>query len=198
MNIKTADRLLELRKAYGYSQETLAEKIGVSRQAISKWERGESSPDTDNLIALANVYGITLDELLEGEKPIKKSVKEDEKPKEEKPKRKAVFGSLGKALFKFPFPLVAAAVYVGLNLFVHLWHPSWLIFLLIPIYYHFAGACCTKSKKGFLFALPVPEIVILLYLCVGFAFSQWGAGAILFIIIPIYYWVVAFYKKSKE
>lgn len=198
MNIKTADRLLELRKAYGYSQEALAEKIGVSRQAISKWERGESSPDTDNLIALANVYGITLDELLEGEKPIKKSVKEDEKPKEEKPKRKAVFGSLGKALFKFPFPLVAAAVYVGLNLFVHLWHPSWLIFLLIPIYYHFAGACCTKSKKGFLFVLPVPEIVILLYLCVGFAFSQWGAGAILFIIIPIYYWVVAFYKKSKE
>lgn len=195
MDIKTADRLLELRKANGYSQEALAEKIGVSRQAISKWERGESSPDTDNLIALANIYGITLDELLEGEKAVKKSVKNETSPKEDKPKRKAIFGSIGKSLFRFPFPLIIAAAYVALNLFVHLWHPSWIIFLLIPIYYHFAGACFTKSKKGFLFALPVPEVIALIYLCVGFAFSQWGRGAILFIIIPIYYWVVAFYKK---
>ncbi len=52
MREETAKRLFEYRKAYGYSQEELAEKIGVSRQAISKWERGESSPDTENLIAL--------------------------------------------------------------------------------------------------------------------------------------------------
>ncbi len=66
MNIETAKRLFEYRKANGFSQEELAEKIGVSRQAISKWERSESSPDTDNLIALANLYGITIDELLNG------------------------------------------------------------------------------------------------------------------------------------
>lgn len=198
MNIKTADRLLELRKANGYSQEALAEKIGVSRQAISKWERGESSPDTDNLIVLANVYGITLDELLDGEKAVKQSVQDEKKQKENKPKRKAIYGSVGKALFKFPFPLVLVAIYVGMNLFVHLWHPSWIIFLLLPIYYHFAGACCAKSKKGFLFALPVPEVIILLYLSLGFSFSVWGQGALLFIIIPIYYWVVAFYKNTKE
>lgn len=72
MNIETATRLYEYRKAHGYSQEELAAKIGVSRQAISKWERSESSPDTDNLIALAQLYGVSLDTLLMGdEEPAK-------------------------------------------------------------------------------------------------------------------------------
>lgn len=64
MNIAIADRLLRLRKAHGFSQEELAEKIGISRQSVSKWERAEASPDTDNLIALARLYGVSLDELL--------------------------------------------------------------------------------------------------------------------------------------
>ena len=66
MNIKTANRLCELRKAHNLSQEELADKLGVSRQAVSKWERSESSPDTDNLIQLAALYNISLDELLNG------------------------------------------------------------------------------------------------------------------------------------
>ena len=64
MNIEIANRLVELRKKNGYSQEELAEKIGISRQAVSKWERAESSPDTDNLIALSRLYQVSLDELL--------------------------------------------------------------------------------------------------------------------------------------
>ena len=70
MTISTADRLVQLRKENGLSQEALASKLGVSRQAISKWERAEASPDTDNLIALAEIYGITLDALLDSEKEI--------------------------------------------------------------------------------------------------------------------------------
>ena len=66
MNQKTADRLVELRKNAGYSQEELADTIGVSRQAVSKWERCESSPDTDNLIELARLYKVSLDELING------------------------------------------------------------------------------------------------------------------------------------
>lgn len=78
MNIETAKRLYEYRKANGYSQEELAEKIGVSRQAISKWERSESSPDTDNLIALAKLYGVSVDTLLTGEsKPEKAQAEEN-------------------------------------------------------------------------------------------------------------------------
>lgn len=66
MNIETANRLLKYRKKHHLSQEELAAKIGVSRQAVSKWERAEASPDTDNLILLAQIYGVTLDELLTG------------------------------------------------------------------------------------------------------------------------------------
>ena len=67
MNIEIANRLVELRKSHGYSQEALAAKLGISRQAISKWERAEASPDTDNLMALAQLYGTTLDALVNTE-----------------------------------------------------------------------------------------------------------------------------------
>lgn len=72
MTLETANRLFELRKKHNLSQEELAEKLGVSRQAVSKWERSEASPDTDNLIALAKIYGLSLDELIYGEKEEKK------------------------------------------------------------------------------------------------------------------------------
>ena len=64
MNVEVAQRLAELRRTKGYSQESLANELGLSRQAVSKWERAESSPDTENLIALAKLYGVSLDELL--------------------------------------------------------------------------------------------------------------------------------------
>lgn len=67
MDPAMAQRLVDRRKAAGLSQEALAAQLGVSRQAVSKWERSESSPDTDNLIALAALYGVSLDELLYGE-----------------------------------------------------------------------------------------------------------------------------------
>lgn len=66
MNIETANRLIEYRKKNGLSQDQVAEKIGVSRQAVSKWERAEASPDTDNLIMLSKLYNVSLDELING------------------------------------------------------------------------------------------------------------------------------------
>ena len=68
MDIKIANRLTEVRKNHGMSQGDLADKLGVSRQAISKWERGESSPDIDKVFALADIYCTSLDELLGYEK----------------------------------------------------------------------------------------------------------------------------------
>ena len=78
MNVETANRLMQYRKKAGLSQEELADKLGVSRQAVSKWECAESSPDTDNLIALSRIYGISLDELINGEsEPKAKAMKDD-------------------------------------------------------------------------------------------------------------------------
>ncbi len=64
MNIEIANRLQQMRKKNNLSQEELAAKMGVTRQAVSKWERAESAPDMENLILLAKLYGITIDELL--------------------------------------------------------------------------------------------------------------------------------------
>lgn len=76
MNIEIANRLVNLRKEKNLSQEALAEKLGISRQAVSKWERAEASPDTDNLILLARLYGVSLDELLQTEDEIPRAENE--------------------------------------------------------------------------------------------------------------------------
>ncbi len=84
MNIEIANRLIALRKKSGLSQEELADKLGLSRQAVSKWERAEASPDTDNLICLAKIYGVTLDELLKTDEDIESIAEEQrEKTKED-------------------------------------------------------------------------------------------------------------------
>lgn len=58
--------LVRLRKQKGLSQLELAETLNVSRQAISKWEQGISMPTTENLIRLGNLYGISVDEIVNG------------------------------------------------------------------------------------------------------------------------------------
>ncbi|MCM1334360.1 MAG: helix-turn-helix domain-containing protein [Bacteroides sp.] len=94
MNIEIANRLVQLRKEKGLSQEQLAEKIGVSRQAVSKWERSEASPDTDNLIMLARLYSVSLDELLrtDDEIPLPDSTEKAEEAGEDDPAEKAGTG----------------------------------------------------------------------------------------------------------
>lgn len=61
-------RIKNLRKQSGMSQESMGERIGVSRQAITKWENGTGVPDVSNLIAIAELFQVSLDELLSGEK----------------------------------------------------------------------------------------------------------------------------------
>lgn len=64
MNI--ADRIQNLRKSKGVSQEELADKIGVSRQAVSKWESEQSVPDLDKVIIMSNYFEVTTDYILKG------------------------------------------------------------------------------------------------------------------------------------
>ncbi|MCI8378198.1 MAG: helix-turn-helix transcriptional regulator [Lachnospiraceae bacterium] len=58
------NNLVCLRKINGYSQEEIAEKIGISRQAYGKWEKGETVPDVEKCGLLASFYGITIDDLV--------------------------------------------------------------------------------------------------------------------------------------
>ncbi|MBR6308151.1 MAG: helix-turn-helix transcriptional regulator [Lachnospiraceae bacterium] len=65
------NRLYELRKQKGLSQEELAGRLNVSRQTISKWEVGESAPDMDNLVSISELFGVSLDELVLDKTPEK-------------------------------------------------------------------------------------------------------------------------------
>lgn len=71
MNI--ADRIHSLRKIKGISQEELADKVGVSRQAVSKWESEQSIPDLDKVIIMSEYFGVTTDYLLKGIEPVRDS-----------------------------------------------------------------------------------------------------------------------------
>ena len=77
MNI--ADRIQYLRKQKGLSQEELADKIGVSRQAVSKWESKQSTPDLDKIIVMSDLFEVTTDYILKGIEPVsttsKKTIK---------------------------------------------------------------------------------------------------------------------------
>ncbi|MBR3142664.1 MAG: helix-turn-helix transcriptional regulator [Clostridiales bacterium] len=64
-----ADRIQNLRKSKGMSQEELADAAGVSRQAVSKWESEQSTPDLDKVIILSEIFDVTTDYLLKGIEP---------------------------------------------------------------------------------------------------------------------------------
>lgn len=77
------DFLYELRKEKGLTQSEVAEKLGVTNKAVSKWETGETFPETAQLLPLAGLFGVTVDELLRGERretPVSVAPAEKETP----------------------------------------------------------------------------------------------------------------------
>lgn len=65
--MKLSDKIVRLRKSNGMSQEELADKLGVSRQAISRWEMGTAMPDATNILQLSRLFQVTTDYLLNDE-----------------------------------------------------------------------------------------------------------------------------------
>lgn len=128
MNVETANKLVKLRKSHNMSQEALAEQLGVSRQAVSKWERAESSPDTDNLIALAKLYGISVDELLNGaietEDNTAKNIKMDRHIKHQQD----AWAGIGS--------VIAVIIFLLSGFLFRAWSVGWIAFLIIPIFYY--------------------------------------------------------------
>ena len=209
MNIEIANRLVNLRKSNNLSQEALAEKLGISRQAVSKWERAEASPDTDNLILLARLYHISLDELLktddeipvpENEEPVPEfgdaflevdpagqetewdwdNVQIDENGDYVNGEKNEGVWSL---LYSFPMPILIIIVYLIIGFKFGAWHPGWLLFLLIPIWYTLIAA--VDKRNIYCFAYPV--LAALIYLCLGIFWNLWHPGWIIFLTIPLYY-----------
>ena len=224
MNIEIANRLVNLRKSNNLSQETLAEKLGISRQAVSKWERAEASPDTDNLILLARLYHISLDELLKTEDEI--PVPENEEPVPEFGDAFLEVDPAGQEtewdwdnvqidengdyvngeknegvwslLYSFPMPILIIIVYLIIGFKFGAWHPGWLLFLLIPIWYTLIAA--VDKRNIYCFAYPV--LAALIYLCLGIFWNLWHPGWIIFLTIPLYYsvssWINSMIRSVGE
>lgn len=230
------ERLSLLRRENKLSQEALAERLGVSRQAISKWEREECAPDTENLIALSEIYGITLDELLNGEntkdEPTseaaltkiaeeveggleanehlnealpkqnealpEQSGKKKKKPKKEKIKKARLFPKTHKALLKIPVIIIVPLLFVLTGVLKGVWSPTWLINLLIPVYYGFVHAFGARTKKSFLLRLPVFFITVGVFLTVGVIWGKWHPAWIIFFVDLVYYWIALFIRSEKK
>lgn len=83
-----ADKIIYLRKKSGWSQEELAEKLGVTRQSVSKWEGAQSVPDLERILQLGKVFGVSTDYLLKDEMETEESVSESDIDNDGSPLRK--------------------------------------------------------------------------------------------------------------
>ncbi len=211
MNIEIANRLVNLRKANNLSQEALAEKLGISRQAVSKWERAEASPDTDNLILLARLYGVSLDELLktEDEIPMPEASSEvssqaltenvyeeshlERMEKESWGDGNRYGGWHGLRLRHFPLWVVICILYIVIGAVWNAWHPGWLLFLFAPIWHSLVEAVEKRNPNYFVY----PVFATLVFLCLGFFWGLWHPGWVVFLTIPLYYSLVSWYRGEK-
>lgn len=197
MDEQIAERLQKLRKEHGYSQEQLADELGVSRQAVSKWERGEASPDTDNLIALARLYNISVDGLL-FEKPAEGAA-ESIPAEMESGSAEIVRGKKPRRYHDGITGLVAGLTvmlsviaYLVMGFVWDLWHPAWIVFFAIPVLPTIPAAIKEKNPNVFCY----PVLVTAVYLLVGFLFGLWHPLWVLFLTIPVYAIIAEFIKKK--
>ncbi len=110
------ERIYELRSRAGLSQGELADGLGVSRQAVSKWENNSSVPDLDKLLKMSEIFSVSLDELVKGEgfKEITR-VREAETPVEVKPQTEEKASSV-QTDGRFPVRKIFALIFFGLTL----------------------------------------------------------------------------------
>lgn len=173
-------KLKELRTAHGLSQEKLAEHIAVSRQAVSKWENGEAMPDIENMIALAKLYNISLDELV----GLTKSSAEPA-PGNDVSNKKILNpkNTSTKLLRSIPYPIVITVIFLLLGILADAWYIAWILYVTIPIYYTILD--CIDQKRISPFSYPV--FVTCIFLFLGMQFGIWHPAWVIFITIPMFY-----------
>ena len=179
MDIKIANRFVELRKSKGMTQEIVAEKLGLSRQAVSRWERAESTPDMDNLVQLSKLYNISLDELLQTDTTSKDTAAaalQEQHTTQTVENKKETPDAL---LMQIPFPFVIPVIII------------WGLFG-----FHEGYNWLGKSKPNTLQRFPFPIIIVAAYLLIGFIGNYWDPGWIILLTIPIYYTIAALIKRK--
>lgn len=198
MDGKMGGRLLALRKKHGFTQEQLAEKVFVTRQAVSKWERGESVPDLELLVALAELYGVSLDLLVRGEaEPAEESVPASVDTESFRKSRKK------RLLFRMAVVFVLSVGVWGL--LCGIIHSAclaaapdiWIIWFTLPVlppvvvlavFFHYI------PPEWRAYFVPVPFVSGIIYLAVHYSSGGSSDAAWLaFLLIPVYYIPAAAY-----
>lgn len=213
---KFSNNLYTLRKREGVSQEELAERLNVSRQAVSKWERGEALPDTENLLAIAELFEISLDALVNGtdignneQTEAKKKVKVeignmvkidiagdgDDDDDDEDENDPAVIESKKPYRFWYdvPYPILVTIAYLLWGFLADGWAVGWTLYVTIPVYYSIID--CIRRRRLSSFCYPV--FITFVYLLMGMAWDMWHPWWILFISIPVFYPVANAIDKHK-
>lgn len=133
-------KLKEVRENKGLSIEELAEKTGKDIESVVGWEDGSITPSASDLIELSKTYEMTMDEMLYKDAALPDY--DDENgvymngimPVEDKRKRKVTFTN-GEKITLLIFPVLCIIVFLILGIFMGLWNPGWIVFIMIPIYY---------------------------------------------------------------
>ena len=198
MNIEIAERLIKLRKENGYSQEDLANALGLSRQAVSKWERAESSPDTDNLICLARLYNMSLDELLNTSETTEEIIdnvksKEEEQKEEEKQQMSRAF-NITKIVVDSIVLFGSIIAYFIIGFAASGWHPWWVLFLLIPLTSSIFDAIAKKNPGEFYF----PVLITIIYILVSHYIDLYHPFWIIYLTVPAFYTITSIVDKKED
>ena len=204
MSIKQGEYLKKLRTENDLSQEKLGEKLGLSRQSISKWEQGNAVPDIENIMKLAKLYNVSVDSILNGEEDKKEEIlKEENAPEksieppayihEEKvPQKKKQKVHHTWVFYSYPVLMAILYALLGVLFSPKGWYMGWIVFLTIPLFY--TGVLAYNKKKPVIFCYPI--LMLIIYLLGGFFLKLWHPLWIIFLTIPIFYIITA-RKKNK-
>lgn len=190
------NKLLELRKKRGLSQEEAAEKLGVSRQTISKWETDQSTPDFDKLSLICKLYNITADELINGTSKEKQEEKEGLKESVLENRKKRALGiGLGICLYflavvevMVTIPLGVLNPIVGSAIFLAICGiATGIIVYVCMIYKESKEEKKEKDENPIVKQINevIAIIVLIIYLLVSFLTMAWHITWILWIIYAL-------------
>ena len=209
-----SENLQYLRRREKITQEELADKLQVSRQSVSKWETGEAFPETEKIIALCDIFNVTMDDLMRGNvtvdaappaapcndvRDLSGSV---EREGEEQPdadpnisqKRKKLFEAINAAI-SAAIMACAIIVYLCIGTMLNLWHPGWLLFPLAISLCAFVDEVFDKGEKKRLRPLGsrifrglagmTMLLSVTIYLFIGCVYGIWHPTWVIFIVAVV-------------
>jgi len=96
-----------------------------------------------------------------------------------------------KTLLKLPIPIFVVAAYLVMGFLWDLWHPGWMLFFAIPVYYELVSMLATREIRKKLNRFPIAVLCVAAYLLLGFYLDLWHPGWIIFLLIPLYHTTVS-------